>query len=394
MADIRKRKGAKGTTYQVRYPSKATKSGYAYKTFLTKKEAREFHESGEAKKTGSARSGGGIVTVADGVKKWLEVCEKEGRDGRDPVTDFTLKGYQYRARIINSFSWEKSLQELTAPDIVEFRSWLLGNYPRSMAHFVLSSFHSMILEMVFRGVLPHDVAARVSIRERSRYEEPVTIPSEKEVMDLLAAADRLANSKNRQIQRTWERYRPILYLATDSGMRPQEYLAVADAAVKDNGVHVTRAVERSGDKLSVPKTAAGRRFVDLSPDVYDMVRHYADHHSTENDHDLVFPTSTGSWQMPDNWRNRGFSAARFEAGLIIKDNVEGEMVEKPKYVPYHLRHFYASVLIANRKDLKTIQTLMGHEDIKTTLNVYGHLLKRVPAETERTGGILAGLGTN
>jgi hypothetical protein len=37
---------------------------------------------------------------------------------------------------------------------------------------------------------------------------------------------------------------------------------------------------------------------------------------------------------------------------------------------------------------------MGHEDIKTTLNVYGHLLKRVPGETERTGGILAGLGTN
>jgi integrase len=163
---------------------------------LTKKEAREFHESGEAKKTGS-RSGG-VVTVADGIEKWLGVCEKEGRDGRDPVTDFTLKGYKYRAHIISSFAWEKSLQELSVPDIVEFRSWLLGNYPRSMAHFVLSSFHSMILEMVFRGVLAHDVAARVSIRERSRYEEPVTIPSEKEVMDLLAAADTLA----RLIQRT------------------------------------------------------------------------------------------------------------------------------------------------------------------------------------------------
>src|SRR3954454_11149841 len=91
MTDIRKRKGARGTTYQVRYPSKATKSGYAYKTFLTKKEAREFHESGEAKRTEAARFGGGIVTVGDGTEKWLEVCEKEGRDGRDPVTDFTLK---------------------------------------------------------------------------------------------------------------------------------------------------------------------------------------------------------------------------------------------------------------------------------------------------------------
>ena len=394
MTDIRKRTGHKGITYQVRYPSKASKSGYTYKTFLTLKEAREFRESGETKKVSSSRSRDGILTVADGIEKWLEVCEKEGRDGRDPVTDFTLKGYNYRARIIKSYAWEKNLQELTAPDIVEFRSWLLGNYPRSMAHFVLSSFHSMVLEMVFRGVLLHDVAARVSIRERSRYEEPVIIPSEKEVMDLLAAADRLANSKNRQIQRTWERYRPVLYLATDSGMRPQEYLAVADAAVRDHGVDVTRAVERSGDKLSVPKTAAGRRFIDLSPDVYTMVRHYADHHAAENDYDLIFPTSTGSWQTPVNWRNRGFAAACFEAGLVTKTKVKGKMVEKPKYVPYHLRHFYASALIANRKDPKTIQTLMGHEDIKTTLNVYGHLLKRVPAKTEPASGMLATLRTN
>jgi len=393
MADIRKRSGSKGITYQVRYPSKGSKSGYAYKTFLTLKEARGFRESGETKKAGSTLSRDGILTVADGIEKWLEVCEKEGRDGRDPVTDFTLKGYKYRSQIIKSYSWGKNLQELT-PDIVEFRSWLLRNYPRSMAHFVLSSFHSMILEMVFRGVLLHDVAARVSIRERSRYEEPVTIPSEKEVMDLLAAADRLANSKNRRIQRTWERYRPVLYLAADSGMRPQEYLVVADAAVRDHGVHVTRAVERSGDKLSVPKTAAGRRFIDLSPDIYKMVRHYADHHSAENDYDLIFPTSTGSWQTPVNWRHRGFSAACFEAGLVTKAEVKGQIVEKPKYVSYHLSHFYASALIASRKDPKTIQTLMGHEDIKTTLNVYGHLLKRVPAKTEPTSGMLATLRTN
>src|SRR5207249_12314233 len=79
MADIRKRKGGKGITYQVRYPSKTSKSGYAYKTFLTLKEAREFRESGETKKTGPAP-----VTVSDGIEEWLDVCEKEGRDGRGP----------------------------------------------------------------------------------------------------------------------------------------------------------------------------------------------------------------------------------------------------------------------------------------------------------------------
>ena len=89
--------------------------------------------------------------------------------------------------------------------------------------------------------------------------------------------------------------------------------------------------------------------------------------------------------MPENWRNRGFAAACMEAGLIMTEKVDGKKVEKPKYVPYDLRHFYASVLIASRTDLKTIQSLMGHEDIKTTLNVYGHLLKRADENSAQRG---------
>ena len=81
-----------------------------------------------------------------------------------------------------------------------------------------------------------------------------------------------------------------------------------------------------------------------------------------------------------------------EAGLVVTEEVDGEKIDRPKYVPYDLRHFYASVLIANRRDLKTIQTLMGHEDIKTTLNVYGHLLKRTEAGASE--GMLASLRAN
>ena len=51
MSDIRKRVGRKGVTYQVRYPSKATKSGHAYATFATRKEALAFVESGKAQET-------------------------------------------------------------------------------------------------------------------------------------------------------------------------------------------------------------------------------------------------------------------------------------------------------------------------------------------------------
>jgi len=44
------------------------------------------------------------------------------------------------------------------------------------------------------------------------------------------------------------------------------------------------------------------------------------------------------------------------------------------------RHFFASLLINNRYDFKTIQTLMGHADIRMTFNTYGHIIDTLKAE--------------
>src|SRR5262245_7826010 len=125
MADIRKRTGKNGTTYQVRYATKATKSGYAFRTFDTLKEARAFTESGEARSPLGARDPE-VRTIAQAVDKWLAVCVKEGREGRDPITKHTEKTYGRRAEVMKSYDWGKSLQEIDAPDVVEFRSWLLA----------------------------------------------------------------------------------------------------------------------------------------------------------------------------------------------------------------------------------------------------------------------------
>jgi integrase len=387
MSDIRRRAGEKGTTYQVRYASKAAKSGYAYKTFSTRKEALAFREDAGARSANAAPNAD-IRTVEHAVQKWLNICEKEGRNGREPVTRYTLDNYEYRAEIIKKYAWGKELRELVKPDVIEFRSWLLETYSRDVAHKVLSSFHSMIMEMVSRAILLHDIAAGICVGSTSRYDASIAIPSEKEIQALLSTADRLANSRNALIQRTWQKYRPMLYLAVDSGMRPQEYLVLPHSALKDTGVEIVRALEGGGTEITVTKTRAGRRFIDLSPDTLDMVRHYAQHHSVQNEHDLVFPTSNGQWQSVRNWRRRGFTRACEEAGLMVKEKEGGKIVERPKYKPYDLRHFYASMLIDQRVNLKRIQTLMGHRNIQTTLNVYGHLIERAEIATQVRTSVL------
>jgi integrase len=389
MSDIRKRKGARGITYQVRYPSKATKTGYAYKTFLTMKEARGFREDSSKRNVASPRHAE-IVTVEQGVQKWLDVCEHEGRDGRDPVSPATLAVYAACASIIRVYTWESQLHELQSTDLVAFRSWLLKEYTRDQAKRTLSCFHSMLIEMVTQGVLTTDPAARVTI-QRSRYQEPVDIPSIAEVKSILAAADRLANHKYKYISQPWQRYRAMMYLASDCGLRPQEYLALPTADLLERGVRVTQAVSRS-NRIEVPKSPAARRYLPVSAEVLDMTRHYVERHEGLNLAGLVYPGEHGGHQQYGHFSKRCWRILMKEAELVQEKEIDGEKRLQNLYTPYSLRHFYASMLIADNKDLKTIQERLGHVDAAMTLNVYGHLIKERQAKArEEDGGILGRL---
>lgn len=378
MADIRKRTRNDKTSYQVRYSAPGTKSGKAYKSFGTLKEAKAFVESGAIQEVATAKSS--KLTVSEATDEWLQICKNEGLNGREPVTHYTCQDYQYRTRFIHQYDWPKPMGSLTSPDIVEFRSWLLRQAPsRVVASKVLSTLYSIFKEMALRGRISHNVVSGVSIRSESRYKQPAKIPTIDEIGELLASADRLANSKNVKIARAWRRYRPMLYLAVDSGMRPQEYLALPKPALHENGVYVEQAIDGGGGEITVTKTSAGRRFINLSSETLSMVRHYSETYVEKNLHDLVFPSESGRWQCRRNWQRRGFNVACLDAGLAGDEG-------KPLYRPYDLRHFFASMLIAKKTDLKRLQTLMGHSNIETTLNVYGHLIE--DGSDNQDGGLI------
>ena len=66
--------------------------------------------------------------------------------------------------------------------------------------------------------------------------------------------------------------------------------------------------------------------------------------------------------------------------MVDEQEIDGKEVFAPRYTPYSLRHFYASMLINQNRDLKSIQERMGHCDVKMTLAVYGHLIRQKHAE--------------
>jgi integrase len=80
----------------------------------------------------------------------------------------------------------------------------------------------------------------------------------------------------------------------------------------------------------------------------------------KSEDDLVFPTDSGKPITLSNFATSAWALLRREAGLVIPDKTTGEVILRPKYSPYCLRHYQASKLIEKSKDAKYIQTFMGH----------------------------------
>ncbi|WP_457811915.1 tyrosine-type recombinase/integrase [Sinorhizobium meliloti] len=393
MADIRKRTGSKGTTYQVRYQTKDAKSGYAYATFDTLKEARAFGENVGSLNTAP---GGTAITVTAAVERWLSICQKIGRDGREKVEVETYKEYSRRAGVMKEYAWLKPLHELEPPDIVAFRNWLLENKTRDLARRTLSSFHSVIIEMRREGAIRTDPAAGITIKSGGRYEEEdgeIEIPTDEEMRALFAAADRLA-TKNEFMTKCWARYRPLIYLAGFTGMRPSEYRGLAWSQVFADHVKVTQRADRTGN-IGPVKSRAGRRTLYLPSFVMEMLMAWRDE-CPASESDLVFPTASGSPMALVNFRAGAWDPLLREAGLVVSAKRKGEDVAVPKYTPYALRHYFASKLIESGRDLKFIQTAMGHSKIEVTFNVYGHLIRGREQQYRQTAEDLASqiLGEN
>ena len=72
--------------------------------------------------------------------------------------------------------------------------------------------------------------------------------------------------------------------------------------------------------------------------------------------------------------NKMFRELMVSLGLVDDD-------DKPKYSPHSIRHSVVSDLIQKEVNIYNISKLLRHSDIRTTINIYSHLL---PSDLEKT----------
>lgn len=167
-----------------------------------------------------------------------------------------------------------------------------------------------------------------------------------------------------------------------AGLRRGELLALTwDDINLDTGIiSINKAVELVNNQPKVKpftKTAAGMREI-LMPDI---LINYLKQHQGKG---IVCPNRSGNIMSETSWR-RLWSSYLNDLNIKYGDfsNVPIHIKSKfqPQKIPFviepftaHcLRHTYASNLYMSGIDVLTAKELLGHTDIKTTLNIYTHL---------------------
>jgi integrase len=155
-------------------------------------------------------------------------------------------------------------------------------------------------------------------------------------------------------------YRPFAEVLIGAGLRVGEAIALEwrDVDWDGSAFSVVRAAKPEG--VGTPKGDRGR-VVMIAPYLIELLRDHRSRQASDGQLTrLVFLSPQGSMLNRDNVRRRGHAAAVKAAGLA------------PGLRLHDLRHTAATLWLAAGESIYFVQQQLGHKDIQTTIDLYGH----------------------
>ena len=173
------------------------------------------------------------------------------------------------------------------------------------------------------------------------------------------------------------KYYEAVYILFHTGLRISEFcgLTLKDIDLQNKVLSIDHQLQRTSDmtyRIESTKTKAGTRKLPLTDDVVECFRAIIEDREPPKREKMIdgyagflYYDTNGMPLVAMHWEHR------FKH--MVKRYNEIYRLQMPSITPHVCRHTYCSNMAKSEMNPKTLQYLMGHSDIRVTLNTYTHL---------------------
>lgn len=270
------------------------------------------------------------MKYVDFLAQWLETYKKR------QLKSSTYTNYCYNLRHLQPL-YDKKVQQITAFDVQKIVNAMADKgLSQSTVKHVITLLNQSMNKAIQLGYRADNPALCLDLPRFER--ERVESLNDIEIAQLL-------------YHRSECIYSDVFLFLLNSGLRVGELLALkySDINFQDGFINIARSSYRG--TVTTPKTSAGRRSIPLNDELRRILRR------TRTRKGLIFRNTNGSI---------------IDYGCLLKSwhRLQSVCGYRRRYGLHVFRHTFATRLLRNHVDVKTISALLGHANVNVTLNVY------------------------
>lgn len=297
------------------------------------------------------------LTVGSWASKWIDIY-------KTTVSSNTLNGYNNIIKNHIADIKDIKLQDLKKTDVQIAINKLSGHY--DLQRRLKLTMNQMLEAAIDEGLVYKNVARNVVLPRQEKKEKRTLTEIEKTSID---NADFTLREK------------AFVYLLLHTGMRRGEALALTinDIDFTNDIIKINKSLAFGNNQSVVksPKTKGSYREIDMLSKLKPVLLEYINTINTL----YLFTNENGTTMSRMGYKRMWdsiYAKLNIAAGgkSVLKEREYTHEVDLLNgLTPHIFRHNFATVLYYAGVDVKDAQRILGHSDIKTTLNIYTHLDK-------------------